>query len=192
LAGIENTREVVRWAYRSEVGDVSPVIESQQQFVVAVLTVSSSKGIKPFEAVRSVVETRYKRDKKAEQISKKLEEARKKEGNSVERMALAMGTVAQTFTSVNFGSGFLNNIGMEPQVSGFIFGSKKGTLSKPIHGNNGVFVVVVDSTTAMPKEAEQAPTHGNLRNQLKSRVTGEGLAARKELIGIKDERYLFY
>jgi len=192
LAGIENTREVVRWAYRSEVGDVSPVIESQQQFVVAVLTVSSSKGIKPFEAVRSVVETRYKRDKKAEQISKKLEEARKKEGNSVERMALAMGTVAQTFTSVNFGSGFLNNIGMEPQVSGFIFGSKKGTLSKPIHGNNGVFVVVVDSTTAMPKEAEQAPTHGNLRNQLKSRVTGEALSARKELIGIKDERYLFY
>jgi peptidyl-prolyl cis-trans isomerase D len=81
---------------------------------------------------------------------------------------------------------------MEPQVSGFIFGGKKGTLSKPIHGNNGVFVVVVDSVTPMPKEAEQGPTHGNLRNQLKSRVAGEGLSARKELISIKDERHLFY
>ena len=192
LAGLENTREVVRWAFRSEDGAVSPVFESQQQFVVAILTVSIPKGIKPFEAVRTVVESRYKRDKKAEQISAKLEETRKKEGNSVERMAIGMGTVAQTFASVNFGSGFLNNIGMEPQVSGFIFGGKKGTLSKPIHGNNGVFVVVVDSVTPMPKEAEQGPTHGNLRNQLKSRVAGEGLSARKELISIKDERHLFY
>jgi len=192
LAGLDNTREVVRWAFRSEDGDVSPVFESQQQFVAAILTVSIPKGIKPFEAVRSVVETRYKRDKKAEQISTKLEETRKKEGNSVERMAIGMGTVAQTFASVNFGSGFLNNIGMEPKVSGFIFGGKKGTLSKPIHGNNGVFVVVVDSLTPMPKEAEQGPTHGQLRNQLKSRVAGEGLAARKELISIKDERHLFY
>ena len=192
LAGLENTREVVRWAFRSEDGAVSPVFESQQQFVVAILTVSLPKGIKPFEAVRTVVESRYKRDKKAEQISAKLEETRKKEGNSVERMAIGMGTVAQTFASVNFGSGFLNNIGMEPQVSGFIFGGKKGTLSKPIHGNNGVFVVVVDSVTPMPKEAEQGPTHGNLRNQLKSRVAGEGLSARKELISIKDERHLFY
>lgn len=192
LAGLENTREVVRWAFRSEDGAVSPVFESQQQFVVAILTVSIPKGIKPFEAVRTVVESRYKRDKKAEQISAKLEETRKKEGNSVERMAIGMGTVAQTFASVNFGSGFLNNIGMEPQVSGFIFGGKKGILSKPIHGNNGVFVVVVDSVTPMPKEAEQGPTHGNLRNQLKSRVAGEGLSARKELISIKDERHLFY
>lgn len=192
LAGLENTREVVRWAFRSEDGAVSPVFESQQQFVVAILTVSIPKGIKPFEAVRTVVESRYKRDKKAEQISAKLEETRKKEGNSVERMAIGMGTVAQTFASVNFGSGFLNNIGMEPQVSGFIFGGKKGTLSKPIHGNNGVFVVVVDSVTPMPKEAEQGPTHGNLRNQLKSRVAGEGLSARKELISIKDDRHLFY
>jgi peptidyl-prolyl cis-trans isomerase D len=192
LAGLENTREVVRWAFRSEDGAVSPVFESQQQFVVAILTVSIPKGIKPFEAVRTVVESRYKRDKKAEQISTKLEETRKKEGNSVERMAIGMGTVAQTFASVNFGSGFLNNIGMEPQVSGFIFGGKKGTLSKPIHGNNGVFVVVVDSVTPMPKEAEQGPTHGNLRNQLKSRVAGEGLSARKELISIKDDRHLFY
>jgi len=192
LAGLENTREVVRWAFRSEDGAVSPVFESQQQFVVAILTVRIPKGIKPFEAVRPVVESRYKRDKKAEQISAKLEETRKKEGNSVERMAIGMGTVAQTFASVNFGSGFLNNIGMEPKVSGFIFGGKKGTLSKPIHGNNGVFVVVVDSVTPMPKEAEQGPTHGNLRNQLKSRVAGEGLSARKELISIKDERHLFY
>ena len=192
LAGLENTREVVRWAFRSEDGAVSPVFESQQQFVVAILTVSIPKGIKPFEAVRTVVESRYKRDKKAEQISAKLEETRKKEGNSVERMAIGMGTVAQTFASVNFGSGFLNNIGMEPKVSGFIFGGKKGILSKPIHGNNGVFVVVVDSVTPMPKEAEQGPTHGNLRNQLKSRVAGEGLSARKELISIKDERHLFY
>lgn len=192
LAGLDNTREVVRWAFRSENGNVSPVFESQRQFVVAILTVSIPKGIKPFEAVRSVVEARYKRDKKAEQISKKLEETRKKEGNSVERMAIGMGTVAQTYAAVNFGSGFLNNIGMEPKVSGFIFGCKKGTLSKPIHGNNGVFVVVVDSLTPMPKEAEQGPTHGNLRNQLKSRVAGEGLAARKELIAIKDERHLFY
>lgn len=192
LSGLENTREVVRWAFRSEDGAVSPVFESQQQFVVAILTVSIPKGIKPFEAVRTVVESRYKRDKKAEQISAKLEETRKKEGNSVERMAIGMGTVAQTFASVNFGSGFLNNIGMEPKVSGFIFGGKKGTLSKPIHGNNGVFVVVVDSVTPMPKEAEQGPTHGNLRNQLKSRVAGEGLSARKELISIKDERHLFY
>jgi peptidyl-prolyl cis-trans isomerase D len=192
LAGLENTREVVRWAFRSEDGAVSPVFESQQQFVVAILTVSIPKGIKPFEAVKSVVENRYKRDKKAEQISAKLEEIRKKEGNSVERIAIGMGTVAQTFASVNFGSGFLNNIGMEPKVSGFIFGSKKKILSKPIHGNNGVFVVVVDSLTPMPKEAEQGPTHGNLRNQLKSRVAGEGLSARKELISIKDERHLFY
>lgn len=192
LAGLENTREVVRWAFRSEDGAVSPVFESQQQFVVAILTVRIPKGIKPFEAVRPVVESRYKRDKKAEQISAKLEETRKKEGNSVERMAIGMGTVAQTFASVNFGSGFLNNIGMEPKVSGFIFGGKKGTLSKPIHGNNGVFVVVVDSVTPMPKEAEQGPTHGNLRNQLKSRVAGEGLSARKELLSIKDERHLFY
>ena len=72
IPGLENPRELVRWAYKSEVGDVSDVFEFGNKIVVATLTSIKKKGLKDIEDVRGEVETLVRNQKKSERLMEEL------------------------------------------------------------------------------------------------------------------------
>ena len=54
---MDNSREIVRWAFNAEQGDVSPVTEVDGNYVVALLTGVSEDGIAPLTAVSQNIAT---------------------------------------------------------------------------------------------------------------------------------------
>ena len=65
IPGLENPRELVRWAYESEVGDVSDVFEFGNKIVVAVLTSIKKEGLQDIDDVRLEVENLVREQKKS-------------------------------------------------------------------------------------------------------------------------------
>jgi peptidyl-prolyl cis-trans isomerase D len=81
---------------------------------------------------------------------------------------------------------------MEPAVVGAIVTMKPNTVSAPIKGMNGVYVVSVNSFTeaVMPKDIKE--TRQQVTQQLQQRASYEVSNALREKANIEDRRGKFY
>jgi peptidyl-prolyl cis-trans isomerase D len=189
VGGLENSRELVRWAFKAEVGDVSKAFEFGNKFTVAKLTTAKEKGFSTLEEVKDQVTFEARRDKKAEQFIEKFNKAGK---SSLASIATSVGQVEQSAEQVNFAATQLGAGGMEPAVVGAIMTMKPNTISPPIKGMNGVFVVSVNSFTepVMPKDIKE--TRQQVVQQLQQRASYEVNNALREKANINDRRGKFY
>lgn len=192
IAGMENSREMVRWAFRSEQGAVSSVFEIGDKYIVASLVKVAPKGVKPFEDVKADIETKVKREKKAEQLMQRAQEAIKKGGKDMDAIARAAEGIVQPFNNANFQSNFLSGIGREPVLSGVIFSMEQGTMSEGVKGDRGIYIIAVDGFTGYDENADLTASKQTISNQLASRAVSESFNAKKELIELEDYRHLFY
>lgn len=192
IAGMENSREMVRWAFRSEQGAVSSVFEIGDKYIVASLVKVTPKGVKAFEDVKADIETKVKREKKAEQLLVRAKEAISKGGADMDAIARAAEGIVQPFGNATFQSNFLGGIGREPALSGVIFAMEAGTMSEGVKGDRGVYIVAVDAFSGYDENADLTASKQTISNQLASRGAAESFNAKKELIKLEDNRHLFY
>jgi len=191
IAGLDSPRELVRWAYKAEKGNVSGVFELGNKFVIALLTEVREKGIAPLEQVKTEVETFAKIDKKAERFTKEFND--KLAGvNSIAVLASKINQPAMQGQAVSFSSFTINTAGVEPALIGVVSNLPKNKLSKPIKGNNGVYVAVVDNAIEANKNFDIKLEKQTIANGLQSRVDYQAYEALKELAEIKDMRSKFY
>jgi peptidyl-prolyl cis-trans isomerase D len=191
LPGVDNAREIVRWAYKSSVGELSPLFEADDRFVVAVLTKALEKGYKPLEEVKTDLETRIRREKKGDLLAAKWKGIVKR-NNNLEAAATQAGTIVQPLLGASFMGSFINGVGQEPKLSGALFATPIRTMSKPVPGERGVYVFVVDSVSSLPKDYDLKTAKTSLEGQYRGRAGNEPFAAKRELAKIKDDRHLFY
>jgi peptidyl-prolyl cis-trans isomerase D len=189
IGALPNSREMVRWAFRSKSGDLSSVFELEDKYVVAALVKVSAKGTKPFEEVRAEVEAKVKRDKKAAQLKERFQAAG--DQTDIEAIAKAVEGVVQNISNASFQGNFLAGVGREPRLTGVMFSLEAGKLSKPVQGERGVYVVLVDNFTEPDANADITGTKESMRNQLGARA-GEAFNAKKELVKQEDNRHMFY
>jgi peptidyl-prolyl cis-trans isomerase D len=192
LGGMNNSREMVRWAYRSKAGDVSSVFEMEDKYVVAALVKVAPKGTRPLEDVKTEVESKVRRERKAAQLIVRANEAIAQANNDLEAVARKAEGMVQQFYGATFQANFLSSIGREPVVNGVLFGLKAGSMSAPLKGERGVYVLVVDDFTALPENPDLEPGRQAVKNQLAARVANEVFNAKKEKANIEDNRHLFY
>lgn len=133
---LKSSRPIVRWAFEAKEGAVSDVFECGQQFVVAALTEVNDGDYRPLDAVRAELTYEAMNNAKAAYIKKKLKGA-----ESLEAAAEKMGQSIQHIDRVALGDSRFGNAGMEPAVIGKAVAQGENTLSEPIQGNMGVFVV---------------------------------------------------
>jgi peptidyl-prolyl cis-trans isomerase D len=187
IPGVEGARELVRWAYDAEKGDVSKVFEFGDKYVVAMLTQVKEKGIAPLDQVRENVETLAREQKKADSFIALLNGT-----STVEQAAAKFGTQAQSAENVTFASATIPGVSREPEVVGFAFGSKKGSVSKPVKGSAGVYVYSVQDLkdAAVPADLKNSQTQ--MSNNYRNRVDYELFEALKEKAEITDNRAKFF
>ena len=87
---------------------------------------------------------------------------------------------------------FINGVGQEPKLSGALFATPLRTLSKPVPGERGVYVFVVDSLSSLPKDYDLKSAKASMEGQYRGRAGNEPFGAKRELAKIKDDRHLFY
>jgi peptidyl-prolyl cis-trans isomerase D len=196
IAGLENARVLIRAAYEADKGDIlattqgSPIFELGDNFVIAVLTKATEEGESTFEEAKTSVELAVTKEKKTEYLVKKVSGAL--EGKTdIQAVASQLNTSVQNAANVNFNSFSIPGIGMEPAVVGTVAALETDKISKPVAGNNGVYVVKVTSVSQGSEqslEAEQA----RLAQSMGYRATSQAYEAQRKKADIEDLRAKFY
>lgn len=155
VSGLDDSREVARWAHGAKVGDLSEIITIGNSYVVAMLTEIDEQEYIPVEEMQYEIINTLKRDKKYELLKEKLA------GASVEAIAQANGVEVFPFENVKFSDfGFGTNYAYEPAVVGAVAQTTEiGKISAPVKGASVAAVFVVDGisqTEDQTMEAEKA------------------------------------
>ena len=140
IAGIDNPREIVRWAFdkNTKKGDVSEkIFELDNMLVVAALTGVVHEGYAPMEAVVDQFKYQVLNKKKGEIAVEKMKAC----GNDVDRMVNELGAESTTVSDIAIESRVLGNFGVEADIVGKLLGMKEGEELGPIAGNSSAFII---------------------------------------------------
>lgn len=148
IAGLESPRALVRWAYENEKGAVSEPMEFGEKFIVASLVEVKEKGIATLDQVKDDVTVKVIKQKKGEMFAKEFETA--SAGASIDALAAKMKLPIEQAPNVNFNTAAIPGSASEPAVMGAVSVQKAKTLSKPLTGNEGVFVVFTEAVVEAP------------------------------------------
>jgi peptidyl-prolyl cis-trans isomerase D len=190
VAALGESRPFVRWVYENKAGDVSEPQEIGDNYVVALITGISDKGLMSVAKARPTVEPLILNEKKAQQIiSNKF-----KGGSTIEQVAQSAGVSVLHADSVSFAQPFITGIGNEPKVAGAAFNkAMQNKVTEPIAGNAGVYVVKAEAITALPNtNTDVEGLRKQMEMQQKQMAGYQSIEALKKAADIKDNRFDFY
>jgi len=190
LPGLDNAREIIRWAYEAELNDVSQIFDLNDQYIVVALSGVKEKGFAPLNSVKTEIEIALKKQKKLDLLAERMEQ--KSSGmSSVESVATALSTKVNEATEVRLSNPYISGVGFEPTVVIHALNMETGKLSKPVKGENGVFIVQLINAE-MPEDPDIESAKFRLNYGIESRVTYEGFEALQDLANIVDHRIKFF
>lgn len=180
---IRHARELVRWAFEHEVGDISELFLCDDEFVLAVLTKQQERGYLPVSEASVGISEQLRQDKKAQLI------ALATQGKSLaEVVSLYNGAKVDTAHAVLFASNNVPGAGNEPALVGAIAKTDKGANFPAVQGFNAVYVgQVID-------KAPSAVTDNDIENNFKQLAQGAfyGLQQYVTDVDVDDQRIKFY
>ncbi|WP_439182352.1 peptidylprolyl isomerase [Carboxylicivirga taeanensis] len=185
---LEQSREMVRWAFESDVNEMSPIFEFGDSYVIAFLTGAKEEGYQSVSAVRASIERKLRNDKKAEVIIKEMNS--KKQGNDLNALASAINSEVMSASQIDFGAFQVPGAGVEPALVALATNAKVGEVSTPVAGNNGVYAVKVNNVTnnTVTVDAEKAQLSQSTGFKVDYQTT-EAIRSKAE---ITDERSKFF
>ena len=183
LPGIDQAKELVRWVYSANKGDVQ-VFSLLDKHIVAKLSNIKSKGILPLEDVKDEVTEKARQQKKAEAFA---EEFKKTGATSVDDYAAKLNLEARKSEGIPAtGHGFDGF--HDDMMMGVLSGLKQGATSKIIQGEAGVFVVALTAVNTTPGQPEPKFKRMEMEQELGGRSDYEVMAVLKELAEIEDHK----
>ncbi|HWY34314.1 MAG TPA: peptidyl-prolyl cis-trans isomerase, partial [Nitrosopumilaceae archaeon] len=190
IPGIENPKELVRWVYSAKKGEVSKEpFTFGNRYVVAIVSEIKEKGTAPFEQVKDDLTMKAKKEKKAEMYIQEFNE--KLAGvKSATDLASKMKLNADRTENLLFNSFSINGVGRDDAFCGAASVLKANTLSKPIKGEVGVYVIEIESVKEVPAK-DFKTTQKNSMMAMGSRVDYEVFEALRTLASIEDHKAKF-
>lgn len=183
-----NFMQVKKWAFGSytKEGDVSDDFVFDKKIAVAHLISRSESGTLSFDKLdnNTKANIRYEvlNEKKAEFLKNKMK------GSSLEEIAKASGTEVKNAASTTMSSPNIEGIGNEPAVVGTAFGVAANTVSSPIVGNTGVFVIKVAAVNEAPLPENFDQQKEAAKNQLRTNAQNRAYQALREAADVEDNR----
>lgn len=190
IAGIKDTRKIVRWAFEHKKGEMSEIYECDvNYYVVAMLEGSQPEGYRSLESVSDLLKRELINDKKAEKI---IADLKAKNFSSLQQYADALHTTIQSVKFVNFGTRMITGIGVEPALNAEVTVAEVNKVSNPIKGYNGVYVIQPTNKNIDNREFNLAEQKQIVESSGRYYIMGGLMEALKENATIKDNRIRFY
>src|SRR5690554_352950 len=191
ISGLGNSQQVLGFLEKARKGDISPVFELPNSFVVAQLTVVNKEGYRPFADVKGQVETQVKIEKRKELAAEKVKQLLAA-NKTLAELAAAAGKDVEVATGITGNAIQIPNAGREPEVIGMIFGMQKGETSGVLTGNTAIYVVHVDdrveANLANLDAAKKAEIENKLEQEVNQRFVSIWLDQLKNEASIVDNR----
>jgi peptidyl-prolyl cis-trans isomerase D len=189
ILNMEGTRAVVKWTLGAKRGEISDVFASGDNYIVAVVTADRPDGIPALADVRDDAIAAFRRHKKAEQFINEFNSAMAT-SKDINSLAGTMKLNVGSAQDIAFGSYFVPGAGIEPELLGTAFGMKVNQLSKPVEGNSGVFVLVVEQFNPAAVLPDYSMIKRDIMRSMSNRAN-DALTAVREKANVKDYRYKF-
>jgi peptidyl-prolyl cis-trans isomerase D len=186
VTGLDNAKEIVRWAFTAKKGDVS-IFTYNDKHVVAKLASIKNKGVLPLEEVRDEIAAKALVKKKAEFIYNDFNE-KSKGAKTVKEYASKLGLEIKTQPGLNMRSLAIDGVGPDNIFVGTACGTKQGETSPVITGENAVFVLTVDEHTFAGEKPELNGMKKQVEMELAGRTDYDVFNAIKENCDIEDHR----
>jgi peptidyl-prolyl cis-trans isomerase D len=180
-----NAREMIKWAFNSDNGDVSAPFMIGDNFVVALQDGKSEEGQANLESVRTIIEAEVLKQKKAELLKAKLQ------GSDLNALASSNGTSIQTANDLSLINVTLPGVGNEPKVAATAVGLPLNSVSGPIVGENGVYVVKSTSKAEVPA-ATDLSAYKSRSSSFSAGVQGRLIEALKSAAKVEDNSFDFF
>jgi peptidyl-prolyl cis-trans isomerase D len=191
VLGLDNAREVVKWVFKSDKGAFSDqVFAVGDQYVVARVSAIKPKGILPLDAVKKDIEPAVRIQVKGKQLSDKFQSALNG-ASSIDQVAQKAGSKVTPLQNIVFANPVIPGSAAEYKVVGTVFGSQPNKLSKPIEGQQGVYVISLDSFINPAQLTNNVREKQTLGTALLQRSQGQVLDALKDKANVKDNRARF-
>ncbi len=186
VSGLENSLELVRWAFNAKKGEVSTIMEIDGDYVVATLTGMRHQGIAPVSEVAGEIRTILVREEKARMLAEKMK------GESLDAVATANALEVATVSGLQQTAFYIDGAGVEMQLIGAICnGTQTGKLSKPVKGMTGVFLFDVTGVTPAAEAATPESERVRLDAMSQSYIAERINQALTDLSKITDMRVKF-
>lgn len=190
IQGIGASRSFVKSIYNAKLGSVIQPERVGDYYVVALVTEVNKEGTMSAAKARMMVEPLLINQKKAEIIAKKIGKI-----TSLDAVANLLKKPIEVADSLRFSGQAAQALGFEPKVIGAAFNKSNvsKTITEPISGTQGVYVVRVDNLTSTPVQAANVEDIRNLRYmQSKQQAQYQYLQALREAAKVKDYRTKFF
>lgn len=192
ILGIGSNREMVKWIHNDEtaLGAIQIFSQDNASYVVTQLTEIRPADYLPLDLVEDQVKAEVINEKKAAQLSEQISS---KMGANIDiaSLATAFSKTVQN-QSINFGTATLSSYGTEPAVIGRATAMAPGSLSQPIVGERGVYVVYINSRNKANElnnyDSERIRVETEMANAAATRVV-ESLKNEAEIV---DSRKKFF
>ena len=186
LPALDGAKELVRWVYSANKGDVN-IFSLTDKHVVAKVAGIKNKGTLPLVDVLDEVKPLAIKDKKAQSF---LAEFSSKAGNAkaIEDISSKLGLEIKTQENSILSNRNVDGIGFDDIMMGTAVGLKSGTTSKATIGNNGVFVLKVTKLeeSKIPEDLKMQKMQLDQANG--GRADYEVFNALKEMANIEDHK----
>jgi peptidyl-prolyl cis-trans isomerase D len=193
----EASRNIVKWAHNdnTNVGEVSPDVYSYNdqvnayvnKYVIAGLKRVTPKGVASVDDVRDEVTTKARNLKKAEIIKNKI-------GKTTDMAAIAtmFKSEIKEAGQVTMGSPVVPGLGAEPKVIAAAIATDLNKVSKPVVGENGVFVVMPATKPVATPVTDYTQLRRQLDGQMKQQAGGAFFQALRKNAKIEDNSNSYF
>ncbi|MCD6332897.1 MAG: SurA N-terminal domain-containing protein [Bacteroidales bacterium] len=191
ITGLENPRELIRWAFKAHEGDLSKIYQFGNQFVLAKLETVRKEGNAPLDQVRGEVESMVRNEKKADYLIAQFTDAMK-EVKTLQELADRFEVDVRQSKEQYFTASSITGVGIEPKMTAAIVTTPLNTLSDPIKGINAVYVIKVTRIIEPGPKSDPIASRNRLERGYTSRVGYAVFQALKDRSKIVDRRTQFY
>ncbi|MBK6947361.1 MAG: peptidylprolyl isomerase [Haliscomenobacter sp.] len=190
----QQSREIIKWAFSADQGDVSnviyvytdPVENYDNRYVIAALQSVQKKGVPAVKDIKADIEPVVINRKKGEMISQRLK------GKNLTAASGEFSIPIDTIAGLNFGMTFIPELGNEPKLLGKIATLEQGKTTEPIIGNGGVYVARVILKTNPSALANLPEMRNSLSVGPRAQVSAVLMEAIKNSSKIKDNRAKYF
>jgi peptidyl-prolyl cis-trans isomerase D len=192
----QTSRDIVQWLFSpaTETGDVAPnaftysdkVNYFDSKYVIVGLSSVHEAGLSTVDALRNDLTPLVMNQKKGEYLAGKIS------SSDLADIANEYGVEVDSSTNVSLSTPYVPEFGTEPKVIAGAFDTALNSVSSPITGNSGVFIVQPFNKSDAAASVNIPQLKSTVSSQMRNQVSRTLMESLKNMADIEDNRSIFY
>ena len=195
IPGIGMSKALIDFAFNNDLNSISDAYKVREGYIVAEVSEVIKEGVRPFNEVKNQIKPLVLREKKFEKVLETAKDIKAKINGNLDKAASVDPKVTVDTTGIFPALGPIPKVGRD---FGFLEKAKElklNTISEPVKGNRGYYLIKVTYRTPFDSSAfavQKNTIRNDLMGQMRRSFFNEWIAELRKNADIVDKRYLFY